>query len=75
MLTIAPNEFTQPDNSVFYNGSGRPQLEDVGFSAAGGTAKETPWFWSVSFQQRDKRAAPHQRYVGDVEPAPATGLQ
>jgi len=71
-LTIAPNEFTQPDYSVFNTARDGRKLE-VGriFKAPDGTAKETPWFWSVVFQQRDGRAAPHQGYVDDFETAEA----
>jgi hypothetical protein len=73
MLTIAPNEFTQPDYSVFYTAPDGRKLE-VGriFRASAGASHETPWFWSVVFQQRDGRAAPHQGYVADFQTAKAS---
>jgi hypothetical protein len=71
-LTIAPNEFTQPDFEVFYTAPDGRKLS-VGriFHASAGTAKETPWFWSVEFHQRDKRTPPYQGYVADFETAKA----
>ena len=70
-LTIAANEFTQPDFTVFYTAPDGRKLE-VGriFRASAGTAKETPWCGSVVFHQRGKRIAPHQ-YVADFETAKA----
>jgi hypothetical protein len=71
-LTIAPNQFTQPDYSVFYTApEGRKREVGRIFCASAGTAKETPWFWSVEFHQRDHRARPHQGYVADFETAKA----
>src|SRR4029078_2796225 len=71
-LTIAPNENTQPDYTVFYRAADGRKIE-VGriFHASAGTAKETPWFWSVEFHQRGKRVAPHRGYVADFETAKA----
>jgi len=53
MLTIAPNENTQPDFTVFHTASDGRKLS-VGriFHASAGTARETQWFWSVEFHQR-----------------------
>lgn len=71
-LTIAPNEFTQPDYSEFYTAPDGRKVE-VGriFKASAGASQETPWFWSVAFQQRDGRSAPYQGYVTDFETAKA----
>jgi len=71
-LTIAANEFTQPDFTVFYTAPDDRKIS-VGriFHASAGTAKETPWFWSVEFHQRDSRIPPYQAYVANFETAKA----
>jgi len=73
MLTISPNENTQPDFTVFYSApDGRKREVGRIFRASAGTARETPWFWSVEFHQRDHRAPPYQGYVADLETAKAS---
>src|SRR5262245_37865824 len=69
-LTIAPNEFTQPDFTLWYTANdGCRIVVGRSFHARAGTSNETPWFWSVDFHQRDGRTPPHQGYVADEETA------
>ena len=69
-LTIAPNEFTQPDFTIWYTANDGRRLP-VGriFRATAGAPQEALWFWSVEFQQRTGRAPPHQGYAADLEAA------
>jgi hypothetical protein len=72
MLTIRPNDFTQPDYTVTFKAEDGRRLT-VGriFLASAGVPKETPWCWSVEFHQRNGRAAPHDGHAPDLEAAKA----
>src|SRR5262245_34130590 len=66
-LTIAPNEFTQPDFTIWYTANDGRRLA-VGRILAG-APKSTPWFWCVESHQRAGRTPPHQGYAADDETA------
>jgi hypothetical protein len=69
-LTIAPNEFTQPDYTIWYTDKDDRRLP-VGriFRARAGAPEEALWFWSVEIGQRAGRTPPHQGYAADEETA------
>jgi hypothetical protein len=65
-LTIAPNEFTQPDYTIWYTADdGRKLAVGRIFRASAGTPDEALWFWSVEIGQRGGRTPPHQGYAAD----------
>lgn len=64
-LTIAPNESTQPDFTIWYTADDGLKIR-VGrvFHASAGV-----WCWSMASDQREGRTPPHQGYAADEETA------
>jgi hypothetical protein len=65
-LTIAPNENTQPDFTVFYTApDGRKLTVGRIFYASAGTAKERPWFGRWNFTSATS-AQHHSRDIARI---------
>jgi len=60
MLTIRPNEFTQPDFEVIWRSdAGQPCVVGRIYQAWPRISAASYWFWSVDFFHRKGRAEPH----------------
>jgi hypothetical protein len=67
-LSIAPNENTQPDFTVFYTALDGRKLRVGRIFHAPAALQGTPWFWARELHQRGKRPAPHRGQCEDLKP-------